>query len=38
MTVGTTTPQTHMPVGSVPGDVTRYLCAAAYMDEGSPTE
>ncbi|WP_334590298.1 hypothetical protein [Streptomyces sp. B21-083] len=29
----TTTPQPHMPVGSVPGDVTRYLCAAAYTDE-----
>ncbi|ELP66972.1 hypothetical protein ACKI1I_01870 [Streptomyces turgidiscabies] len=29
----TTTPQAHMPVGSVPGDVTRYLCAAAYVDE-----
>nr|WP_232838515.1 hypothetical protein [Streptomyces geranii] len=30
----TTTPQTYMPVGSAPGDVTRYLCAAAYVDEG----
>ncbi|KUL43528.1 hypothetical protein [Streptomyces regalis] len=29
-----TTPQVHMPVGSAPGDVTRYLCAAAYVDEG----
>ncbi|MGY1499517.1 hypothetical protein ACW4TU_23535 [Streptomyces sp. QTS52] len=29
-----TTPQAHMPVGSTPGDVTRYLCAAAYVDEG----
>lgn len=29
----TTTPQAHMPVGSTPGDVTRYLCAAAYLDE-----
>ncbi|GAA3907715.1 hypothetical protein GCM10023084_69960 [Streptomyces lacrimifluminis] len=29
-----TTPQAHMPVGSMPGDVTRYLCAAAYVDEG----
>lgn len=28
-----TTPQAHMPVGSMPGDVTRYLCAAAYVDE-----
>ncbi|MFI1355280.1 hypothetical protein ACH4TV_17165 [Streptomyces sp. NPDC020898] len=28
-----TTPQAHMPVGSMPGDVTRYLCAAAYTDE-----
>nr|WP_055529348.1 hypothetical protein [Streptomyces graminilatus] len=28
-----TTPQAHMPVGSEPGDVTRYLCAAAYVDE-----
>ncbi|MGW0825924.1 hypothetical protein [Streptomyces sp. NPDC002845] len=31
--VGMTTPQVHMPVGSMPGDVTRYLCAAAYVDE-----
>lgn len=23
----------HMPVGSEPGDVNRYLCAAAYVDE-----
>jgi len=29
----TTAPQAHMPVGSTPGDVTRYLCAAAYVDE-----
>ncbi|KOV84836.1 membrane protein [Streptomyces sp. NRRL WC-3618] len=29
----TTTLRAHMPVGSVPGDVTRYLCAAAYVDE-----
>lgn len=29
-----TTPQAHMPVGSMPGDVTRYLCAAAYVDDG----
>ncbi|MET9835560.1 hypothetical protein ABZ078_41210 [Streptomyces sp. NPDC006385] len=29
----TTTPQVRMPVGSAPGDVTRYLCAAAYVDE-----
>jgi hypothetical protein len=28
-----TTLQAHMPVGSMPGDVTRYLCAAAYVDE-----
>ncbi|MFJ6657760.1 hypothetical protein ACIQNG_15515 [Streptomyces sp. NPDC091377] len=32
-TVGMTTPQPHMPVGRVPGDVTRYLCTAAYVDE-----
>lgn len=31
--VAMTTPQAHMPVGSMPGDVTRYLCAAAYVDE-----
>ncbi|MGW3645901.1 hypothetical protein [Streptomyces sp. NPDC000878] len=30
---GMTAPQVHMPVGRVPGDVTRYLCAAAYVDE-----
>lgn len=29
-----TTAPVHMPVGSAPGDVTRYLCAAAYVDEG----
>ncbi|MEU6227249.1 hypothetical protein [Streptomyces sp. NPDC047042] len=29
----TTTLRANMPVGSVPGDVTRYLCAAAYVDE-----
>lgn len=29
----TTTPQAHMPVGTTPGDVTRYLCTAAYIDE-----
>ncbi|MCT9081946.1 hypothetical protein [Streptomyces fulvoviolaceus] len=29
-----TTAPVHMPVGSTPGDVTRYLCAAAYVDEG----
>jgi hypothetical protein len=29
-----TTPQVRTPVGSAPGDVTRYLCAAAYVDEG----
>ncbi|WP_229821158.1 MULTISPECIES: hypothetical protein [Streptomyces] len=29
-----TTVQRPMPVGSAPGDVTRYLCAAAYTDEG----
>lgn len=28
-----TTAPVHMPVGSAPGDVTRYLCAAAYVDE-----
>ncbi|MEU3984264.1 hypothetical protein AB0F77_30000 [Streptomyces sp. NPDC026672] len=28
-----TIPQARSPVGSVPGDVTRYLCAAAYVDE-----
>ncbi|MEU7045067.1 hypothetical protein AB0A77_28980 [Streptomyces varsoviensis] len=27
------TVQAAMPVGSTPGDVTRYLCAAAYLDE-----
>ncbi|MDN0200724.1 hypothetical protein [Streptomyces sp. S.PNR 29] len=32
--LGMTTPQVSMPVGSAPGDVTRYLCAAAYVDEG----
>ncbi|MHA5050736.1 hypothetical protein [Streptomyces sp. SD15] len=31
--VGMTTAQVRMPVGSVRGDVTRYLCAAAYADE-----
>ncbi|MET8830612.1 hypothetical protein ABZX40_34915 [Streptomyces sp. NPDC004610] len=31
--VGMTTPQPHMPVGREPGDVTRYLCAAAHVDE-----
>ncbi|MFH0515558.1 hypothetical protein ACHBTE_00025 [Streptomyces sp. M41] len=31
--LGMTTPQARMPVGSAPGDVTRYLCAAAYVDE-----
>lgn len=31
---GMTTAPVHMPVGSAPGDVTRYLCAAAYVDEG----
>ncbi|MEV5436589.1 hypothetical protein AB0K80_11230 [Streptomyces sp. NPDC052682] len=31
--VGMANPQLHMPVGRVPGDVTRYLCAAAYLDE-----
>ncbi|KOG14678.1 hypothetical protein [Streptomyces viridochromogenes] len=30
---GMTTPQVRMPVGSTPGDVTRYLCTAAYVDE-----
>jgi hypothetical protein len=30
---GMTTAPVHMPVGSAPGDVTRYLCAAAYVDE-----
>ncbi|MFI6209989.1 hypothetical protein ACIBAI_27035 [Streptomyces sp. NPDC051041] len=25
--------QVHTPVGSAPGDVTRYLCAAAHVDE-----
>lgn len=29
-----TTAPGYMPVGSAPGDVTRYLCAAAYVDEG----
>jgi hypothetical protein len=28
-----TTASGSMPVGSAPGDVTRYLCAAAYVDE-----
>ncbi|MEU6352639.1 hypothetical protein ABZ896_25490 [Streptomyces sp. NPDC047072] len=32
--LGMTIPQERMPVGSTPGDVTRYLCAAAYLDEG----
>jgi hypothetical protein len=32
--LGMTTSQASMPVGSAPGDVTRYLCAAAYVDEG----
>ena len=32
--LGMTTEPVHMPVGSAPGDVTRYLCAAAYVDEG----
>ncbi|WP_280874417.1 hypothetical protein [Streptomyces pseudovenezuelae] len=32
--LGMTTAPGHMPVGSAPGDVTRYLCAAAYVDEG----
>lgn len=31
--LGMTTPQVRMPLGSAPGDVTRYLCAAAYVDE-----
>ncbi|NEA98125.1 hypothetical protein [Streptomyces sp. SID13726] len=31
---GMTSAPVHMPVGSTPGDVTRYLCAAAYVDEG----
>ncbi|MER5833994.1 hypothetical protein ABT116_24890 [Streptomyces sp. NPDC002130] len=31
--LGMTTAPVHMPVGSTPGDVTRYLCAAAYVDE-----
>ncbi|MGW0423632.1 hypothetical protein [Streptomyces sp. NPDC003015] len=31
--LGMTTAPVHMPVGSAPGDVTRYLCAAAYIDE-----
>ncbi|MGW1955801.1 hypothetical protein ACWCPI_24140 [Streptomyces sp. NPDC001920] len=31
--LGMTIPQVRMPVGSTPGDVTRYLCAAAYVDE-----
>ncbi|MFE5186354.1 hypothetical protein [Streptomyces sp. NPDC056628] len=30
---GMTTGPVHMPVGSTPGDVTRYLCTAAYVDE-----
>ncbi|MEV7284358.1 hypothetical protein AB0O01_07290 [Streptomyces sp. NPDC093252] len=33
MTTPMTAPQPHMPVGRVPGDVTRYLCAAAHVDE-----
>lgn len=32
--LGMTIPQERMPVGRTPGDVTRYLCAAAYLDEG----
>ncbi|MFJ4785198.1 hypothetical protein [Streptomyces sp. NPDC088794] len=32
--LGMTTAPGYMPVGSAPGDVTRYLCAAAYVDEG----
>ncbi|MET7737002.1 hypothetical protein ABZT02_37575 [Streptomyces sp. NPDC005402] len=32
--LGMTTAPVHMPVGSASGDVTRYLCAAAYVDEG----
>nr|WP_067032254.1 hypothetical protein [Streptomyces dysideae] len=32
--LGMTTAPVHMPVGSTPGDVTRYLCAAAYVDDG----
>src|SRR4051812_5520605 len=32
--LGMTTAPVHMPVGSAPGDVTRYLCAAAHVDEG----
>ncbi|MFF0016452.1 hypothetical protein [Streptomyces sp. NPDC005374] len=31
---GMTTAPVRMPVGSAPGDVTRYLCAGAYVDEG----
>ena len=31
--LGMTTAPDHMPVGTTPGDVTRYLCAAAYVDE-----
>ncbi|MBQ0998666.1 hypothetical protein [Streptomyces sp. RK62] len=30
---GMTTGPVHMPVGREPGDVTRYLCTAAYVDE-----
>ncbi|MEU9334091.1 hypothetical protein AB0D49_13165 [Streptomyces sp. NPDC048290] len=29
----TSAAQPHMPVGREPGDVTRYLCTAAYVDE-----
>ena len=32
--LGMTTAPGYMPVGSTPGDVTRYLCAAAYVDQG----
>ncbi|MET8079222.1 hypothetical protein [Streptomyces sp. NPDC005303] len=32
--IAMTTAPVHMPVGNAPGDVTRYLCAAAYVDEG----
>ncbi|MFF5104434.1 hypothetical protein [Streptomyces sp. NPDC000134] len=28
-----TTAPIHLPVGSAPGDATRYLCAGAYLDE-----
>ncbi|MFF1308796.1 hypothetical protein [Streptomyces sp. NPDC058307] len=31
--LGMATAPVRMPVGSTPGDVTRYLCAAAYIDE-----